>query len=244
MEIGVGLATNSLLLDEEIVSRLITAGVRYFEISLPSINENALLKLNSSASFKRIKGAMLAVKKYKAQLTISSIVTRLNMDNWESILDVCIAFSADSLALNRFVPGGSGLRHKEELSISDKEFAGLLQGANSKSQAHHYPINITIPVESCIIDHNQYPYLRFGTCACGRVKWVIDPLGNLRTCEQNDEIIGNLLRNSFKELSQSIEVNEFQRRTLKADCQTCSRFTFCGGGCRILRKSEMDKSFI
>lgn len=234
-KVRVGLATNGSLLDETMTIRLIDAGVDYFEISLPGVEEKTYQALTRTYYFREARQAILKTKKHKAKVTVAAIITKLNLTDLNEIIDLCAAFSADSLALNRFVPGGTGLEHRADLAVSAEELAALLRRLNNRNRECHFPVNITIPVESCVIEHSKYPYLNFGTCACGQIKWVIDPTGNLRTCEQNPEIIGNLFKSEFKELAQSLPVKEFQRNNLKADCRECARYHNCGGGCRFLK---------
>lgn len=233
-KVRVGLATNGSLLDETMTRKLIDAGVDYFEISLPGLEEKTYQTLTQTDYFRAARQAILLAKKYQAKVTVAAIITKLNLADFAEIIGLCAAFSVDSLALNRFVPGGAGLEHLADLAVSAEELAAILLRINGQNRECHFPVNITIPVESCIIEHSKYPYLNFGSCACGRIKWVIDPAGNLRTCEQNPEIIGNLFKSEFKELAQSLIVEKFQRKDLKNDCRECARYQNCGGGCRFL----------
>ncbi len=234
-KVRVGLATNGSLLDETMTRRMIDAGVDYFEISLPGVEEKTYRSLTRTDYFRAARQAILKAKKYKAKVTVAAIITKLNLADFDEMIELCAAFSVDSLALNRFVPGGAGLEHLADLSISAEELAAVLLRINDQNREYRFPVNITIPVESCVMEHSKYPYLNFGTCACGQIKWVIDPVGNLRTCEQNPEIIGNLCKSEFKELAQSLPVKEFQRKDLKTDCRECASYQNCGGGCRFCR---------
>ena len=236
-KIDVGIATNGMLLDESLARELTARGASYFEISLMTTDEKNFSRMTGGGSFKKVKEAIINVKKERAKLTVSFVLTKLNLVDLEETIDLCFAFSADSLALNRFVPGGNGLKHLSELQLGRSDLERALAVANAKSAEFNFPVNVTIPVESCIIDHQQYPHLNFGTCACGRDKWVIDPAGNLRTCEQNPEILGNLFDNSFSELARKETVDLFRHDNLKSGCDKCERLNYCGGGCRFLRES-------
>ncbi|MBU0707222.1 radical SAM protein [Patescibacteria group bacterium] len=232
----IGIATNGSLLKIDNVHKLIEDGIGYFEISLNSTNVDNYKRLCRSDSLKKVKNAILLVKKKKIPLTVSFTVTRINLNDIEKVIDLCYAFSVDTIALNRFVPGGEGIENKEELTISKKDLESVLKIANEKSSKHKIPINITIPIEDCEIKHAQYPRLNFGTCGCGESKWVIDPVGNLRTCEQNPEILGNLLEKSFTELSQMKSVKDFRNNNINEKCHDCGYIKNCGGGCRFVDK--------
>jgi radical SAM protein with 4Fe4S-binding SPASM domain len=234
-KIKVGIATNGVLLDEATTRKLAENGAGYFEISLPSMDKDNYSRLTRDDRLKKVREAIINVKKEKAKLTVSIVLTKLNLDELEENIDLCFAFSADAVALNRFVPGGKGLKHLSDLQITKAELQSALSIADRKSSKHNMQINVTIPVESCIIDHKLCPHLNFGSCACGRDKLVIDPIGNLRTCEQNPDILGNLFNNRFSELARSEPADRFQQDNLKSGCGECERFRYCGGGCRFMR---------
>ncbi|MFA6550875.1 MAG: radical SAM protein, partial [Candidatus Gracilibacteria bacterium] len=233
--IKTGIATNGTLLNEKNINRLVKSGIGYFEISLPSVNQKIYSTLSQNDKTEKIRSAILLIKKYRIHLTVSFILTKINLNELESVIDLCYVFSADSIALNRFVPGGYGLKNKNRLDITQKELESALKIADQKSAEYHIPINITIPIESCIIDRNKYPHLNFSACVCGKYKWVIDPLGNLRTCEQNPEIIGNLFKDSFIELSSRKQAIDFLANYVYKRCNKCPNLAFCGGGCKFLK---------
>ena len=146
----------------------------------------------------------------------------------------CCAASVDHVALNRFVPGGRGLRHVHELLPSTEELKTALRVADDKAGQLPLSINVTLPIEPCKIPHRDYPHLNFGTCGCGLDKWVIDPAGHLRICEQHPVILGNLLARPFAELSAAAEVQQFRKNNQKNECRDCPTIRNCGGGCRFL----------
>ncbi|MBF0485447.1 MAG: radical SAM protein [Candidatus Omnitrophica bacterium] len=231
--INLGLATNGALLDKENTDKLITCGISYFEISLPSLKENVYQRLCQAGSVKKIREAILNVKRNKARLTVSFVITKLNLPDLEEVIDLSFAFSADFVALNRFVPGGRGLEHVRDLIVPQDGLRNALDIANKRSAGLDFPVNIAVPVESCVIGHKTYPYLHFGTCTCAKKKWVIDPLGNLRTCEQNPEILGSLFSNSYLSLSESASARQFCNN-MSVDCKKCADSPYCGGGCKML----------
>ncbi|MCK5475816.1 MAG: radical SAM protein [Candidatus Pacebacteria bacterium] len=230
--IMVSIATNGTLLSEEAIRRLVTSGVDYFEISLVSLNPKTYQRLSQNSKLSQVKKAILSVKKYKVKLTVSFVANKLNLDDLEDVIDFCYVSSVDSLAINRFTEGGRGSKNRSLLAISDSELKEVLKLANYKSKEYNFPINITIPIENCLINHDEYPFLNFGACECGQRKWAIDPLGNLRICEQNPHILGNLLDKSFSQLSNLDDVYKFRKDNLTDDCENCKLFDSCRGGCR------------
>ncbi|MCU0652996.1 MAG: radical SAM protein [Candidatus Pacebacteria bacterium] len=239
----VGIATNGTLLDEEKTDRLVACGITYFDISLVSLDKDRYATLSNNDKLSDLKRAILAVKKRRIPLTLSFTITKINIADIGDFIDLGFSFSADNLALNRFVPGGRGLKNIEMLAPSASEFESVLGIANDRAEKYRVPVNITVPVEACRINHKKYPRLNFGACVCGRQKWAIDPAGNLRTCEQNPDILGNLLEKSFAELIETNPAKKFQESNFHGNCIECGDFGRCGGGCRFLRDKAKTPRF-
>lgn len=233
--IPLGMTTNGLLLNEKLTRDLVKAGVSYFEVSIDSLEKNTLRQLDENSNLAKIKQAVLNIRATNTRLNISTIITKINVNDIPTVIDLAYAFGANSLSLNRFALGGTGSQHKDKLMLSIPELKNILDMANQKSMELDFPINFTIPIEQCLIPHSNYPNLKFATCVCADVKWVISPDGFLRTCEQNPDIIGSLFENSFEELANSEAVNIFRLDNFKPDCSSKKCFSVCGGGCRFTR---------
>lgn len=233
--IKIGLTTHGALLDEAKTKKLIDAGVSYFEISLDSLNPQMYNKLTNDNQLDKVKNTILNIKKHNAILTISTIISKLNLKDIPNVIDLSFAFSADFISLNRFIPGGRGRSNINLLLPSKIELEEILFIANQKAEKYKFNINISVPVEDCQISHKKYPFLNFGTCICGVKKWLIDSVGNLRTCEQNPVIIGNLFEDKFEVLYNSEISKQFRTNNLKDSCNICKSFLSCGGGCRFIR---------
>ena len=122
----VGLATNGTLLDEEKVLRLTKDGVKYFEISLDATYPKTYFQLSGNNQLEKVRQAILSVKKFRIPLTISFTITKSNHTDIADVIDLCFAFSVDSIALNRFVPGGAGLKKIGTLQVSRQELETTL----------------------------------------------------------------------------------------------------------------------
>ena len=232
----ISIATNGTLLTQTITNKLISSGINHIEISLDSCNEKTyeLLTRNNN---KNLIDSILTIQKNNIPYSIASIITKKNIEGISDVIDLACAFSAQMISLNPFVPGGTGIKHTEELAINKDDLLKVLDIANNKTKEYDFPIAITIPVEPCWIDHNDFPFLQFGPCICGISKWAIDPLGNLRTCEQNPEIIGNLFSTSFLQLTKSDSLKNFNKKLKTNKCIDCEKISHCGGGCRFSKNT-------
>ena len=228
-----GVATSGLLLDRRKAEDLVRSGVRRFEIHLPAADPEAYRRSAGVDGFTRAKAAMLAVVASGAGLTVSHVMTGGNRGEVSGVIELAFALGAGAVALNRFVPGGEGLRHAEELTPTPEELPRILSEAGEAARRFPVPVHVTIPVEDCLLPHDRHPGLNFTGCRCGREKWAVDPRGGLRTCEQNPEVLGSLLDRSFADLADLPAARRFRGAVRFPACEGCSAFPDCGGGCRI-----------
>ncbi len=240
--IKVGVVSNGILLDVESAEKLTDAGVSWFDISVPSISEGGYNRLTGFDGFAKVKRAMLAVKKAGARLTVSHIMTALNEGEAGKVIELAFAFSADAVALNRFVPGGEGQRNLDLLPTL-QQLEHSLSAAASSASSLGIKVYASIPVEDCLLQHDRYPGIEFGPCVCGERKWAVDPSGGLRICEQSPEILGSLLESSFENLIENPAVAEFRSKSRTPDCGKCSAYGECGGGCRFIQNSILNSDF-
>ncbi len=229
------ITSNGLLLNDENIKQLIDCGVDHFEVSLPSIENNTYDKLCCSKELKPVRAAILNIRKYNVKLTVSAVITKYNIEEVYNIIELSVVFGADYFSFNRFVPGGKGLTNGEILGLNKQQLMQALGEANRAAKVFNIPVVVAIPVEHCLCDTKTFRNLNFGTCVCGDYKWVVDPFGNLRTCEQNPAIIGNLLETEFNTLSQKDIVSQFRESNYNTDCASQTCFANCGGGCRYCR---------
>ncbi|MCK5739660.1 radical SAM protein [bacterium] len=68
-------------------------------------------------------------------------------------------------------------------------------------------------------------------CMAGTAFMSVDVHGNVKPCNHSALSCGNLLKNSLLETWESEEMN-FWRQLLPNQCQSCSEFSNCHGGCR------------
>ncbi len=229
----INIASNGTLLSSDMVQALSKYGVKNFELSLPSLTDQTYREITGS-DLSKVKAAILAVK--STPDTILNVAFTIIRDNYREVgqfIDLCIAFSVDSILLNRFVPGGESADKYDSFALSRDQLQSVLEIANAKAETYNIEVLITIPIEDCIISHSDYPHLRFSSCLCGLNKWVIDPLGNLRICEQNPEIVGNIFDHNVVDLMKRTEVDLFRMDNLKKECVSCESYRNCGGGCRF-----------
>lgn len=233
-EVKIGLSSNGTTLTPKRLDELIQCGLNYVELSLFAASPERYKRLTGFSLLDHAHNAILATKDRDLPLTIACTLLADGLDEFENIALTAMTLGADVFAMNPFTPTGHGATQNEALGLSRQHIQAYLDVAQQLAQRMPtMPFAVTMPVEDCIISHAQYPHLNFSPCVCGLNKWVIDPEGYLRTCEQNPERLGNLAIHSFTELSKQAAANSFREQNRFIKCVSCKQYGECGGGCRF-----------
>jgi len=228
----VGLSTNGLLLDRARIEALLKAGVGGFEVSLDSSNPATHGVLTGAGGIEQVREALAALALAEVPVSVGAVLTRPALAGLDDLLRLCFALSVGRIVLAQFAPVGQA--RAAELCPSPKELATALELANQRSADLGMQVCIGLPVEPCRLDRDRFAHLVFEACRCGIDKWVLEPNGNVRTCELAETSVGNLFETPFGELVSSETVEQF-RRNHRTECTTCPDWDVCGGGCRFLR---------
>lgn len=223
------LITNGQLLDESILLFLKKHEIN-LSISLPGIltyrhhtkNGNPEIVLNW-------------LKKAKAlgiHTTVNITVTKLNLfELYETISNAFIA-GANTLLLNRFLPGGRGMLHLDKLSLDKKEILLMLQIANDvlKKANRFGSVGTELPI--CLIKENEYSNITVGTrCSAGIDFFVIGPEGRIRTCNHSPVQLEHFTQ--IEKVKQNVYWKKFiEKDYLPENCKYCNYTYCCDGGCR------------
>jgi len=231
--ITVNLLTNGSLLTDDLVRRLVEAGVSLFEVPLLSGEREEHNYLTRSQSFDRVTEALATVKLAGARAVSVFVVTRRNWDHLHDMLRISFALGVDGVMVNRFNPGGTGLGNLEGLLPTPEQVAEALRVADEGVAEFGLPISVSVPIPPCLIDLKAYKRLNFGFCAAGtaRAYYTFDPLGNVRMCNHSPTILGNIRAASFRRLIRSEAARAFNR-DVPPECADCARVAECRGNCK------------
>jgi len=232
-QLKIGLLSNGTLLTRQRLAGLARVGLDYVELSLFASSRQRYEALTGHDLLETAQRAILCVKEQGLPLTVACTLLSDGLDEFENVLMMAIALGADAVCLNPFTPTGHGKTREKEWELSQAQLESFLAIADRLAGKMPVPVTVTLPVEDCVIPHDRYPHLSFGSCQCGERKWVIDPQGFLRACEQNETQIGNLMQQSFSELAAHPGVLKFREQNRHAACKTCLKYKQCGGGCRF-----------
>jgi radical SAM protein with 4Fe4S-binding SPASM domain len=232
-DVSVNLLTNGSLLTPELIRSLLDAGVTLFEIPLLSAEREMHNALTRSESFDRVTESIADTKLAGGRVVTVFVITRRNHDHLRDMLRVSFALSADTVMVNRFNPGGTGLRHLGELLPSPEQIAGALSVADQAVEDFGMPIAVSVPIPPCLVDTSRYSRLGFGYCAAAteRAYYTLDGLGNVRMCNHSPLILGNIRETPFGRLIRSAAARAFAA-ALPGECKGCALAGVCQGNCK------------
>jgi radical SAM protein with 4Fe4S-binding SPASM domain len=166
------------------------------------------------------------------ETTVNVTVTRRNLfELYETIGEALLA-GAGNVLLNRFLPGGRGLRHVAELSLDADGIAEMLETAEAVLAAAGRPGSLGTELPRCRVGERRFERLRVGTtCAAAVAFFVIGPSGHARVCNHSPIDLVHV-----SELER-LKANDYWRRFvfkryLPAGCNGCVERARCDGGCR------------
>jgi len=121
-------------------------------------------------------------------VTVAGItVTNQNLPElFETIGEVLLA-GADSILLNRFMPGGRGLSHRD-WELNREQLVEMLDTAEEVLRIAKRYGSVGTELPRCCIDPSKYKHLRIGThCSAGTHFFVFDPSGYVRVCNHSEQ---------------------------------------------------------
>ncbi|MGL4941680.1 MAG: radical SAM protein [Thermoguttaceae bacterium] len=168
----------------------------------------------------------------KGVATVAGItVTQRNLPELFEVIAEALLAGADSILLNRFMPGGRGLKHRS-LELNSQQILEMLDTAEEVLRTANRYGSVGTELPLCLIEPAKYTHLKVGTrCSAGVDFFAIDPSGYLRVCNHSEQRLVH-----WRELEQLVDHAYWRRFTEKSflppHCQSCHLSVRCDGGCR------------
>ena len=167
------------------------------------------------------------------EATLNVTVTKKNYDELFQTISLGLINGAHDILLNRFLPGGRGLAYMNELKLSPEQINGMLDVAEEVLDYANKYGNVGTEIPICAInDVDKYKRIHIGyQCAAAKGFFVVDPSGNIRTCNHSPRIVGHILGKPT--ITDSEYWNMFALSDYSPDsCSGCNLKTKCDCGCR------------
>jgi len=249
------MATNGTLITKDIAQKLVSAGLKYVQISLdapiPHVHDEFR---GVNGAWKRTIEGIKNAKKAGLYVEISMTISKLNYHLVPQMLELVKELEVDLFMHYNFIPTGRGTsitdldispeeREKLLRMLAEKTLRKEIQAASTAPQYARVALQLgTEKGKTFLAGHfyryssegNLAPLAEFiGGCGAGRAYIALEPNGDIQPCVFMPVRIGNILKDDFKELWLDNRIlNELRDRDLlKGYCSACPYKHVCGG-CR------------
>jgi radical SAM protein with 4Fe4S-binding SPASM domain len=230
-----GLITNGLLIDREVIENLSTfSKLKRIKISLDGADAEINDSIRQKGTFEKvIQNLSLIKKESRFEIILMFTVMKKNYKSLFSLYELCQDLGISGLMLERFIPLGKGREMMDEVLERDqwkKLVETLLESFSIQLEE-----NDAFPYQAFQISFNgEESELLGAPCIIGVDGLCIMPGGDVFPCRRFPISIGNLLNDSLNQIWEKSEILETLRRkeNLKGQCGSCG-MKDCRG-CRSL----------
>jgi radical SAM protein with 4Fe4S-binding SPASM domain len=164
--------------------------------------------------------------------TVNCTVTALNVHELRHTITAAFLAGAGQLLMNRFLPGGRGLEHAENLVLSASQVHDMLVTADDVLSKAGRKGNLGTEIPLCLTEGLDLKALHTGTgCSAANGFFVIGPSGYIRVCNHSEVRLNHITQ--WKRLKHNKYWNTFTMKMYMPDeCSGCRYVLNCDGGCR------------
>jgi len=233
-----GIITNGLVFDQEVVKRLSTfPKLRKVKISLDGADAEINDSIRSKGTFEKVMRNLSLIKETERfEILFMFTIMKRNYRSLPSLVRLCEDLGVDGLILERFIPLGRGRESMDEVLEKGqwKELVEtLLELFSVKTDEHD-----VLPYQAFqVIFRGGETELLGAPCIIGRDGLCIMPEGSVFPCRRFPISIGNLLNKSLKQIWEGSRIlgQLREKENLKGRCGRCD-IEDCRG-CRSLALS-------
>jgi len=223
------LLSNALLVTDEVLEFCALHDVK-LSLSLPGLKtfrhhtgaDHADLVLDRFS-----RAAELGVK-----TTANITVTALNLPELRETVSAALLAGAGQILMNRFLPGGRGLEHRDELSLDAEQMREMLLTADAVLTRAGRSGSMGTEMPVCLTDSLELQTLNVSTrCSAAIRFFVIGPSGFVRVCNHSEKRLVHI--DDWKDLKDDAYWKTFvMKRYMPGECSDCRLRMSCDAGCR------------
>jgi radical SAM protein with 4Fe4S-binding SPASM domain len=223
------LISNGQLLDYEMLVFLKKYNIN-LSMSLPGLN--SYHQHTQNGNYEKILTLFKQAKELDLNTTVNIAVTRKNLGELYETISNALLAGANTLLLNRFLPGGRGMINVDELFLNKEETRQMLTIAEEvlKKANRFGSVGTELPI--CLINDMKFENLTVGTkCAAAIGFFVVGPEGMVRACNHSPVQLCH-----YSEI-EKLKNDEYWKtfvfkKYLPENCLHCELNYLCDGGCR------------
>jgi GeoRSP system radical SAM/SPASM protein len=228
----ISMNSNGWLIDRQTSAALKGAGFSKVGISIdshfPEIHDRFR---GVEGSHQRAKAAIGHLAAAGIATSISTVICRINHNDISDLVAFAQEQGAGQLNLHNFKCSGLGFAHRDELDLSPEEWREFYRKAlAAKGGVKGLEISLDDPIIA-LLGARDVGSLVKGS-VCGKLSLNIKANGDITPCGFIPVVIGNIVRDSLREVWRDSPVLAKMRNKLPTGkCAGCDKYDDCLGGC-------------
>jgi radical SAM protein with 4Fe4S-binding SPASM domain len=230
----VAIISNGNAATAEDYKTMISLGVGLFEFPVLSYKKEVHDFLTQvDGSWQKVLQTIKEVQELKGKIVAVIVITKANFNHIDKTLEFIKSLGINRIMLNRYNIGGTGIKHIKELVTTKEELNQAFTIANNIGKELNLTLTSNVCTPLCLLNPNDYDKIGFTSCSSGILNkpLTLDIEGNMRICNHSPIVIGNIYKNSFKEIMKTPYAQQWVD-IVPGFCKTCNLFEHCLGGCR------------
>lgn len=223
--------TNASINNDKLYKQLIKIGVD-FQISINSINSNIHDYLSGkTGTLCRVKKNIEFILSNNGKIIPTIILTKKNLPTLEQTVEYLNENDIKTIIINRYNLSNNSFYH--DISLNKDELRSAFQLVNKLSKKYNLTITSNVCTPHCILNPKDYSNILFGQCPDDpKMKpLTIDYKGDFRLCNHSIKILGNIHKDTFKDMLYS-DYSLSWVSNIPDYCINCEKYDNCKGGCK------------
>ncbi len=228
--------SNGTLITREIARTLANLGVHGVQISLEGLERTHDL-IRGPGSFAAAVAGIRDLLDAGVKVSLNTTLSQMNAGDFPDLAELAVSLGVPRLGFSRLVPSGRGLALLDQMLTTQqvKEIYGRIAGLQiagleiTTGDPVASQMNLTSPPAA------EDGAIALGGCAAGVSGLTLLPDGTVTPCRRLPLAIGNVRRDSLRELWATSPVLEAlrDRTRYQGRCGACQRWAQCRG-CRAI----------
>lgn len=234
------ISTNGTLITEDIAKFLQERKVDLV-ISLPSIDKEICDRVCSSKNVvEKLSNVWPILKKYGIHTNVNVVVNKINISTLYQTLQAIksLGFIARVGMAQRPINAS-----KEYLpyELDKSDFQYIVRECIRAKEELDLEIDFSVCMPDCAFSNpEELSKLEKGDCFAGTIAYAICTNGDVKACQCDTRVYGNILKDDFKYIYQNM-IEWRNGSFLPKECKECSRLSTCRGGCRVEAYANKNK---
>ena len=232
---SIALMSNGTLIDRDTAQKIKEAGVSDVQISLDGL-ENTHDSLRGKGNFQRTLEGIGNLVAQGVDTNINLTVSRVNKGQADELVRLAEELGVSAVAFSRLVPTGRG-KGLSDQALTAPEVADFYKGLRKHKGNDKVFVTSRDPLAAIPDMKEEIPQteMPIGGCAAGIFGVTITCDGTIMPCRRMNLPVGNIRKDSFRELWAGSPVlwSLRKRESYHSGCNSCRYWPVCRG-CRAI----------